>query len=118
MFKQQKYGNKKTISHDGYSFSSQLEAAVYHMLKDTFIGCEIKTQDSVYLTKAKILYKPDFRVTVSEDSYEWYEAKGFETTDWRIKRRLWIHYGPGKLHIYKGSAKYPLLSETLNPEAV
>lgn len=31
------------------------------------------------------------------------EAKGFETPEWRIKRRMWMHNGPGLLRIYKGT---------------
>lgn len=77
---------------------------------------EIKTQDSVHLTESKILYKPDFKVfNVETGTYEWHEAKGFETSDWRIKRRLWKNYGPGTLHIWKaGRGQEPYLHETLH----
>jgi hypothetical protein len=48
--------------------------------------------------------------------FVWAEAKGFETDPWKIKRKLWQYYGPGKLEIYKGSAKSFKLYETVIPE--
>jgi hypothetical protein len=75
----------------------------------------IQCQDHVYLTKARIGMIPDFRVTLFCGSIEWHEAKGFETTDWNIKKRLWKHYGPGKLLIWKRSGKSIKLAETIAP---
>lgn len=109
-----KYRNKKT-ELDGRSFASQLEASVYTMIKG--LGYEVlQCQDHVYLTNARILYVADFKCKSKAGIICWVEAKGFETSDWRIKRRLWQHYGPGVLHIYKGSAKRPFLSEEIVPE--
>lgn len=113
-----KYGAQK-ISHAGFSFASKGEAALYDMLKLLERAGEltnIKCQDTIYLTDARIMYKPDFRVVGgTSGQYEWHEFKGFETTDWRIKRRLWEHYGPGPLHIWKGSARSMKIVETLRP---
>jgi hypothetical protein len=68
------------------------------------------------MTKARILYKPDFGYfDVDMDSIAFAEAKGFETDIWRIKRRLWAHYGEGPLLVYKGSAKSLILHETIVP---
>jgi len=103
--------NKKT-KLDGYTFASKLEAAVYALLRQDKT-LTIQTQDHVYLTDARILYIPDFKCTPVEGDPFWVEAKGFETDVWRIKRRLWKHYGFGKLLIYKGSAARPYLDETL-----
>ena len=110
-----KFRNKK-VSSDGHSFASKLEAAVYQMLKYEWENVEV--QPSVYLTEARILYKPDFKVwqTNSELSGLYAEAKGFETDVWRIKRRLWEHYGPGRLQIYKGSHLRPVLAEVIVPK--
>lgn len=77
----------------------------------------IQTQDSIYLSDAKILYKPDFKIEACDTGeIYWVEVKGFETPEWRIKRRLWIAYGPGKLQIWKGSASNLKLYEILKPE--
>jgi hypothetical protein len=41
---------------------------------------------------------------LTSKEFVWAEAKGFETDPWKMKK-LWKHYGPGKLEIYKGNAK-------------
>lgn len=115
-----KYSNKK-ISHSGYSFASKLEAALFDHLKlreqAGFIA-DLKVQDTVYLTEARIMYKPDFRFfNLESERNEWAESKGFETSDWRIKRRLWECYGPGKLWIYAGTATKLVLKEVLQGAA-
>lgn len=112
-----KYGNVK-MSHAGYSFASKLEAALFDLLNlemKAGIWTDIQCQASVYLTEAKILYKPDFKVVSSVGDEAYAEAKGFETDTWRIKRRLWKHYGPGPLMIYKGSSRGPFVFETIIP---
>src|SRR5690242_4921501 len=101
-----KYSNTK-ISHAGFSFSSKHEAAVYDILYLRMKAGEfesIQPQDSVYLTDAKILYKPDFKC-IRPNGLEplWVEAKGFKTDVWAIKRRLWKEYGPGELEIWEGT---------------
>lgn len=117
--KKEKYGRKK-VDHAGYRFDSKLEAALFDHLKLRERAGEIKdiqAQDTIYLTAARIMYKPDFKyrnLATGED--EWAEAKGFETTDYRIKRRLWIHYGPGKLHVFNGSHAHLRLKETIIPK--
>ncbi len=119
MWKQskKKFGNQKSSSSDGRSFSSKLERAIYEMLKQGVLDgrySELQCQDHVYLTEARILYIPDFKVFDEiKKAPRWIEAKGFETDVWRIKRRLWVHYGPGPLDVYKGSEKAFKLTETL-----
>lgn len=114
----QKYAAKRT-EVAGRSFASKLEAAVYDMLlllKKAGEVSEIRCQTQVALSRAKIIYKPDFEVTRTDGSRYWVEAKGFETPEWRIKRRLWLAYGPGTLEIWKGRPTHLVLSETLMPE--
>jgi predicted nuclease of restriction endonuclease-like RecB superfamily len=115
-----KYGAKKTAGSsltDGRSFGSQLERGVYLLLKAMEQNDEIVVeacQDQVELSAARIVYKPDFRIFDKRiDQQVWCEAKGFETPEWRIKRRLWIAYGPGLLRIYKGSGTRIRLHEEL-----
>jgi len=114
-----KYRNKKT-SIDGYCFSSKLEASVYLELKRLENLNQIKieqTQAQVHLTNAKILYKPDFKIlNLNTNEIEYIEAKGVETASWRIKRKLWMYYGPGKLTIYKGNSTRVFISEVLQPK--
>ena len=112
-----KYRAKK-IEYGHHSFASQFEAAVYQWLqlreKNKEIS-ELRCQETIYLTKARIIYKPDFSF-IENSEKRFVEAKGFETPEWRIKRRLWGSYGPGPLEIYKGSAKSFVLHETIIPE--
>ena len=74
----------------------------------------LQCQAQVKLTLAEIIYKPDFKCCDKRTGEVFYvEAKGFETPEWRIKRRLWMYYGPGRLEIYKGSHTRPKHFETV-----
>jgi uncharacterized protein DUF1064 len=115
--KKMKYNNQR-VANDFHSFSSKLEKALYDFLvlreKNGEIT-ELKCQVSVHLTDAEILYKPDFSF-FENGKLRFCEAKGFETSDWRIKRRLWEYYGPAPLEIYKGSANNFVLHEIIVPK--
>lgn len=111
-----KYGRTRW-TNDGYTFDSKLESAVYDLLKVRQEAGEIeilKTQDVVRLSDAEITYRADFKIrNVQENRIEWVEAKGVETDRWRIIKKLWKHYGPGRLEIWKGTYKKPFLKETI-----
>lgn len=112
--KTNKYRNKK-VELAGYSFASKAESDLFLHLKSMEQAGEItelKCQQTVYLSRARIIYKPDFSY-FRDGVKEYAEYKGFETSDWRIKRKLWMFYGPGVLYIYKGSCK---LYETIVPD--
>jgi len=114
-----KYGAKKT-ERAGQSFGSKLEAAVFEMHRLMQLAGEIKelkAQESVYLTEARIQYIADLSfIDVKSAEKIWAEAKGFETDVWRIKRRLWKEYGPGALRVYKGSHRSFKLHEEIIPK--
>jgi hypothetical protein len=99
-----KYGNKK-LERQGKKFDSILEWDVYSILKVMLAANEIDILDcqpKVYLSDAHILYKPDFLAREFKTGKWFYiEAKGVETSVWKIKKSLWKYYGPGDLHIYK-----------------
>lgn len=100
-------------------FASKLEAALYQhlfLLEKAGEIFEIQTQDHVYLTDARILYIPDFKFKNKDGIEEWAEAKGYETDVWRIKRRLWSYYGPGRLTVFKGSANKLRIDEVIVPK--
>ena len=113
-----KYGAKR-VEYDHHSFASQLEAALYKWLKLREQNGEIrdiKAQEAIYLTDARIMFKPDFSYVENDTNLKIFaEAKGMETSDYRIKRRLWKAYGPAPLQVYKGSAKNFKLFETVVP---
>ena len=106
----------------GYSFASKGEANCYLYLKALEQAGEVKilqTQVQVFLTDAKILFKPDFLVRdLKLDQDVYVEFKGFETPEYRIKRRLWQHYGPGLLRVYKGSGNAIRLFEEIKSKKI
>lgn len=115
-FRKSKLGNTR-VQLDGYSFASKLEAAVYLQLKISLLAGEIKIlahQPRVHLTDARILYIPDFKcINVKTNEIFFVEAKGFETPDWKIKKKLWEKYGPASLHIWRGTYRRPVLVKIL-----
>ena len=103
----------------GIWFASKFEALIYQQLllqQRAGIYTEIKCQDTLHLTDARIIYKPDFKCTKPDGTFEWIEAKGFETPEWRLKLKLWKHYGPGPLVVYKGSTSKGFTIETITPK--
>lgn len=103
--KKHKYSAKKSVSFDGHCFGSKLEKRTYEHLKLLEKAGEIRvlqTQVHVKMTKANIVYIPDFLIEdVVSGEKIWVEAKGIETPEWKLKKRLWKHYGPGRLQIYR-----------------
>lgn len=116
-FLKNKFGNKPASS-GGRSFQSKAERDLFTYLDSLQrVGAisNLKCQTQVHLTDSKILYKPDF--SFEENGVKvWAEMKGFETDVWRIKRRLWMHYGPGELRIYKKLGQNISLTETIKPK--
>jgi hypothetical protein len=94
-------------------FASKLESAVFNMLSLLQKAKEIKDlrcQDPVELTCAKIRCKIDFSYTdVKTKQTVYVEAKGVVTERWRIIAKLWPWYGPGELLIYGGHYSNPSL---------
>lgn len=108
------------VNRVGFSFASKLEGALFDYLKFLELAGDvtnIRVQPHVKLTKAQITMIPDFVVFNNKEQIDhWYEAKGYQTDVYRIKRRLWQHYGPGALFVYGGSAKSLKLIEMIIPK--
>lgn len=115
-FRKSKLGNVR-VQLDGYNFASKLEAAVYLQLKVSLLAGEIALlahQPRVHLTEARILYIPDFKcMNLRTNEVFFVEAKGFETPDWKIKKRLWEKYGPAPLHIWRGTYSRPVFKQVV-----
>lgn len=93
-----KYKNvKKVIA--GIKFDSKLESEYYEFMKEK--GIEVlEFQSKIYLTKSRILYKPDFMI--EEDGKNVYiDVKGMQTPVFNLKKKLWKHYGPARLILVK-----------------
>jgi hypothetical protein len=102
----QKYNAKPTNG-----FPSRLEAALYDqlLLKEKLGEIRnIKRQQSVVLQEGgkdqRIAWKVDFS---AEEAPLWrvayFEAKGVETLDYRLKLKLWRAKRPAPLEIWKGT---------------
>lgn len=113
-----KFKAKQTIV-DGKTFPSRLEARVYETLKIREFAGEIKDvvlQPTVFLSDAKISYKPDFAATYTKTNLGFYvEGKGVATDRWRLIKKLWRAYGPSPLEVYKANGKNIYLDETIMP---
>lgn len=116
-----KFKNRRATLH-GQNFASQFEAQVFALLQLLEKQGEISKltcQPKVYLTRAKILYKPDFSaIDAKTGKTIFIEAKGMETPTYKIKKRLWRYYGPGVLHVYKRRKGYPTCVETVEGEEI
>lgn len=105
-------------------FSSKLESAVYDMLKNRESAGrirEIKCQQTVVLLPGprshRIAWKVDFSfIELNKGERLVYcEAKGIETSDYKLKLKLWRANPPAPLEIWKGSHKRLFLAERLEP---
>ncbi len=116
--KRHKFGAKRT-SVDGETFPSRLEANLYTHLKIQQVGgyiTDLKRHGTVMLSDAKVSYKPDFQAFHVEHSEQvYYEAKGMETDRWRLVKKLWKYYGPGRLFVYKANWKGVYVDEEIIP---
>ena len=111
--KKSKYYSKRVLI-DGHSFDSKLEGDYYLYLKSYFIPFDM--QPKIYLTSAKILYKPDFFIKI-DDSY-YVDVKGsprMETASFKIKKRLWQEYGPAPLALVMRERGEWKTYETITP---
>lgn len=97
-----KYGNKR-VEKAGIWFDSKAESKHHDdmLLRERAGEIKIlKLQDRVHLT-AGIHLKVDFKIfDVKLDQEVWEEFKGFETKEWRLKKKLWKEHGPGLLRVY------------------
>jgi hypothetical protein len=105
-----KYGAKK-IELEGHVFDSQLEARYYQQLKWLEANKQIlffRMQPRYLLQEAfekngkkyrRIDYVADFEIHHLDGSIEVIDCKGFETTDFKIKKKLFEYKYPHKLSL-------------------
>lgn len=105
-----KYGNVKTTV-DGILFDSKMEARFYETLKkykEEGLIKDFSLQPRYLLQEAfrkngklnrKIEYVADFDIIHLDDTLETVDVKGQETSDFKIKRKLWDKKYPHKLSV-------------------
>lgn len=102
-----KYGAKKTVL-DGIRFDSMAEAEYYLILKAQKLRGEIADfilQPKIYLSAAKILFKPDYLVINLDGSRFFVDVKGMMTPVFKLKLRLWKAYCSERLLLVKKSGR-------------
>jgi hypothetical protein len=117
-----KYKNEKVDGLCGYGFShrSKLERAVCDMIwfreKVGELQC-LAHEETHYLSKARYRYVADFKVqNVETKEVYWIEAKGASDGRWPTTKKMWKAYGPGRLEIYMGDYRKPLLAKVIVPD--
>lgn len=110
-----KYKNTRVIV-DGIKFDSKAESEYYqHLCQMLKLGLieSFERQPKVYLSKAKILIKPDFVITENGKTH-YVDIKGFKTPVFKIKARLWKAYMDKPLRIIKKkSSGFVVIEEIL-----
>ena len=104
VYQKNKYKNiKKEI--DGITFDSIAESEFYLYVK--FLEKKtngaiklIECQPKIYLSEARILYKPDFLIS-EHGQLIYVDVKGFETPVFKLKKRLWKAYKKETLRLVK-----------------
>lgn len=98
----QRYGNKygaKRTEFNGYKYDSKFEASVAQELELRKKAGDILDYEQQFkveiwcyrengLPAFKVSHKVDFRVHLTDGSYELLEAKGVETTDYKMRRKF------------------------------
>jgi|SRR3990167_6773050 len=107
-FKQNKFGAKKT-EFGGYRYDSKFEAGVAQELELRVKAKDIKAYDRQFKVEIwaydqnskkamKVSHKVDFRIHHLDGSFELLEAKGVETSDYKMRRRwletFWLPFNP------------------------
>jgi hypothetical protein len=98
-FKSNKFNAKRT-EFNGRKFDSKFEASVAQELELRKKAKDIKDYDCQFKVEMwaydkngkqamKVSHKIDFRIHHNDGSYELLEAKGVETSDWKMRRR-WL----------------------------
>lgn len=110
--KKNKYGAEKTI-FEGRKYDSKMEAefsALLNLKEKSGEIRDIEYQPKIYLTEARILYKPDFSFYRGEKKI-YVDVKGAETAVFKLKKRLWASYIDAPLEIVKKKSSRFIITE-------
>jgi hypothetical protein len=120
----QKFGNAKT-EYNGEKYDSKFEAGVARTLdirkrageiagweRQYKIECMPYNADGDAVPECKVTHKVDFRVHELDGSFTLIEAKGFETADYKMRRKrlmkFWLPAHPDHEYqvVYQGKKGY------------
>lgn len=113
-----KYSNERSLCALGHSHRSKLESAVCQIIQLREKAGELELlqiEDHVKIS-GWYTYVPDFKCKDLETGeIFWIEAKGKADGRWPSTKKGWRHSGPGKLEIWGGTHRAPMLLETIIP---
>ncbi len=102
--RQKKHGNVKT-EYNGRTYDSKFEAGVARDLDIKLKAGEIQSWEPQFkvecipydangkaVPKCKVSHKVDFRILNNDGSYTLLEAKGFETPDYKMRRKWLLNF--------------------------
>jgi len=126
--KPHKYGAKRTSTVNGISFTSKLEARIYEdLLWREKCGeiTQINITPSILLKDkcphcgdGPIRFKVDFSaVLVATGETIYIEAKGVRVSSYIKREKLWRASGPGRLEVWGGTFRRPILKEVIHPQS-
>lgn len=93
---------------------AESECCCYFQLLERGGELEIlKSQPNVFVTDAKLRIIPDWLIRYRDGREVYADYKGCESPSWRKNRKLWIHYGPKPLEVWKKKGTRFFVSETL-----
>lgn len=111
-----KYRAKK-VEKAGTWFDSKLESAVHDLLllrEKAGTISNIRVKHKIVFNDTDISWNIDFSfIDLASGDIIFCEAKGLETADYKIKKKLWQTHGHGVLEVWKGTAARPVLAETI-----
>lgn len=118
--KEKKYGNEEVDSLCSYGFShrSKLERSVCELIRLRELAGDLEHlahEETVYLSRARYRYVADFKCR-DKAGVLFIEAKGFADKRWPTTKKLWKAYGPGRLEIWIGNHRRPVLEKTIVPD--
>ena len=97
-----KFHAKKT-ENDGIKFSSKLESRWYSVIKDMKDSGEVLffLRQVPFHLSSDVTYRADFMLFFSDGHVEIWEAKGFDTPEWKIKKKLVEEKYPIEIKVVK-----------------
>lgn len=93
----------KRTECDGINFSSKLEQRWYNIIKDLQQSGEVLffLRQVPFHLPGEVIYRADFMLFFTDGHVEIWEAKGFDTPEWLIKKKLVEAIYPIEIKIVK-----------------
>lgn len=115
----QKFNAKRTKCSRGHNHRSALECSVCELqllMEKGGVRKLIQAEKKFYLGPARIGYVMDLYCQEQPSgALVGMEAKGMEVPRWKDIKKLWRAHGEFPLEVWKGSARRPVLVETIYP---